>query len=390
MTDNQRNYRKGKRNITIWQQNINKSHACQHDLISSGKLIEKGINIVALQEPSINTYNNSVASRDWKSIYPSTHTKEPWKTQSLILIRDELLTDGWEQVDFPSGDVAALKIHREWGTLTIFNIYNDCKHNEMYEALMKYHREHTSDILGNIETHGMHHLLWLGDFNRHHLCWDTPENNALFTREALDQAEILIQGLAELGLEMALATGIPTHEHCITKRWSRLDQVFSTEHTVEAINRCEVLPEEQGVSTDHFPIIIEMDLAIASTRKTAVWNFKDVSWNNFQSKLAGKLAQGGIPNFIKTQGELNTICSKLTSTIQETITEIVPLAQVSPHAKRWWTKELTELRQSMLQSRRKASQTQHTPGNSHWENFKEVRCIFGRELEKAKRNHWRD
>ena len=83
----------GKRKIAIWQQNINKSRACQHNLISSGKLIEKGINVVALQEPSVNTFNNSVASRDWKSIYPSTHAKEPKKTRSLILIRDELLTD---------------------------------------------------------------------------------------------------------------------------------------------------------------------------------------------------------------------------------------------------------------------------------------------------------
>ena len=109
MKDNQKNNGQGKRRIAIWQQNINKSRACQHNLISSGKLMEKGINIVALQEPSINAFNNSVTSQDWKSIYPSTHSKEPGKTRSLILIQDELLTDGWEQVEFPSGDVTAVK-----------------------------------------------------------------------------------------------------------------------------------------------------------------------------------------------------------------------------------------------------------------------------------------
>ena len=149
----------GKRKIAIWQQNINKSRACQHDLISSGKLIEKGINVVALQELSVNTFNNSVASWDWKSIYPSTHAKEPEKTRSLILIRDELLTDEWEQVEFPSGDVTAVRIHGAWGKMTIFNIYNDCKHNKTITALMKHHREHTNEILGNVETQGTHHLL---------------------------------------------------------------------------------------------------------------------------------------------------------------------------------------------------------------------------------------
>ena len=267
MMDKPTNKGKGKRTLAIWQQNINKSRACQHDLISSGKLIEKEINIVALQEPSINTFNNTVASRDWKSIYPSTHAKEPGKTRSLILIRDDLLTDSWEQVEFPSGDVTALKIHGDWGTITIFNIYNDCKHNETITALMKFHSDHTNDILGNTETQGKYHLIWVGDFNRHHPCWDTPENNALFTRDALEQAEILIHGIAELGMEMALAAGIPTHEHCVTKRWSRLDQVFSTEHTIELINRCEALPDEQGVNTDHFPIVTKLDLTVVTCGK---------------------------------------------------------------------------------------------------------------------------
>ena len=70
--------------------------------------------------------------------------------------------------------------------------------------------------------------------------------------------------------------------------------------------------------------------------------------------------------------------------------EIVLLTQIGPHMKRWWTKELTELRQNMLQNQRRASQTRHNPENPHWESFKEARWILGRELEKAKRNHWRD
>ena len=75
MKDKPTENRKGSRQIAIWQQNTNKSRACQHDLISSGKLIEKGIDIVALQEPAINTFNKSIVSWDWKVIYPSTHAK---------------------------------------------------------------------------------------------------------------------------------------------------------------------------------------------------------------------------------------------------------------------------------------------------------------------------
>jgi hypothetical protein len=48
--------------LTIWQQNLNKSPTSQHNLISSNELTRIGIDIVALQEPAINTFNCTVAS----------------------------------------------------------------------------------------------------------------------------------------------------------------------------------------------------------------------------------------------------------------------------------------------------------------------------------------
>jgi hypothetical protein len=40
-------------NIKIWQQNVNKSRACQHNLLSNNFLASDQINIIALQEPAI-------------------------------------------------------------------------------------------------------------------------------------------------------------------------------------------------------------------------------------------------------------------------------------------------------------------------------------------------
>jgi hypothetical protein len=70
--------------LTIWQQNVNKSSTCQHDLISSARLAKRGIDIVALQEPAINAFGVTVAARDWIPIYPSTHGAAPHKTRSLF------------------------------------------------------------------------------------------------------------------------------------------------------------------------------------------------------------------------------------------------------------------------------------------------------------------
>lgn len=154
--------------LAIWQQNLNKSPNCQHALISSERLAKHNIDIIALQELSINFLNKTIATRDWVPLYPTTHVKQPKKTRSVTLIRSNLLTKSWEQLDFPSGDVTALHIKERWGTLTIFNIYNDCEHDKTLEELTQYHRQHNCNILETEATRQVHHLIWLGDFNRHH------------------------------------------------------------------------------------------------------------------------------------------------------------------------------------------------------------------------------
>jgi hypothetical protein len=61
--------------LSIWQQNINKLPVGQHSLISSGKLTDDKIDIIALKEPAINTFNQSMATKDWVTIYvtPADH-----------------------------------------------------------------------------------------------------------------------------------------------------------------------------------------------------------------------------------------------------------------------------------------------------------------------------
>ncbi len=319
--------------LAIWQQNLNKSPACQHGLLSSGRLVDRNIDIIALQEPSINFLNKTIATRDWIPIYPSTHEKQPEKTRSVTLIRGELLTESWEQLDFPSGDVTALRIREKWGTLSIFNIYNDCNHDDTLTALMNYHKVHTKVLLGSETSHQDHHLLWLGDFNRHHPYWDNPEDSRLFTKEARDAAEILLKTVADLGMDIALAKGVPTHIHNVTKKWSRLDQVFLTEHTMEAVTSCDTLPGEQGANTDHIPIVTTLDLELTKAPTLPARNFREVDWTSFHKTLKEKFAKMGIPNYNTSPSMLNNECERLTCALQETIGTQVPITNISVKSK---------------------------------------------------------
>jgi hypothetical protein len=237
--------------ITIWQQNINRSSTCQHDLISSTALARRGIDIVALQEPAINNFGTTIASREWIPVYPSTHNSDPRKTRSLLLLRSDILTDQWKQVDFPSGDITIINICGNWGDMTIYNIYNNCEKNDTIHQLETISQSHTnspSRANNNNSNTGAKPILWLGDFNRHHPHWDDPADTRLFTRSAIHNAEILITAVAELGLDLVLPPGIPTHLHNVTKKWTRLDQVFISEDHLDAIITCEALSNSPGIN----------------------------------------------------------------------------------------------------------------------------------------------
>jgi hypothetical protein len=68
-------------NLTIWQQNVNKSATCQQNLLNDRSLSKMGVNIIALQEPAINGFNFTTASRDWTVLYPSPMTNSPRKQE---------------------------------------------------------------------------------------------------------------------------------------------------------------------------------------------------------------------------------------------------------------------------------------------------------------------
>ena len=374
--------------ISIWQQNVNRSSTCQHDLISSVVLTGKGVDIVALQEPSISKFGTTVASRDWILIYPSTHGTEPHNTRSIILIRSNILTEQWKQVDYPSGDVTIMQLSGSWGELTLFNIYNDCETNDTIIQL-----ETFTQALGpssGRNTGNTKPILWLGDFNRHHPHWDNPTDTRLFTRPALDNVEILISVIAGLGLDLALPPGTPTHIHNVTKKWTRLDQVFISEDHSDVIITCDTLNNTPGINTDHLPILTVLDFNLTRTQPPPPRNFRNVDWESFEKALEAKLDKLGPPTRILLPGDVESACSQLTITIQETINDEVTTAELGIKAKKWWTKELTKLRHEANKKGRRASKYKDWPDHHSHVERKEANRNFHKTLEQTKRQHWRD
>ncbi|KAF8998137.1 hypothetical protein BDQ17DRAFT_1177413, partial [Cyathus striatus] len=115
--------------LHFYQQNVNCSLVAQHDLID---MVAKDFDIVAIQEPYIGPNQASQASRNWCPVYPDVIHNDPLtRPCSMLLVSISIPTDTWSIISLPSTDITAIKLQVEGGkTLHIFNIYNDCEHNQ--------------------------------------------------------------------------------------------------------------------------------------------------------------------------------------------------------------------------------------------------------------------
>ena len=374
--------------FSIWQQNVNKSPSCQHDIISNKRLVTKGISLIALQEPALSGSGLTIASRDWITIYPSSHADNPLKARSITLIRANINTESWNQLEFPSSDVTVTQITGHWGKITILNIYNKGESDETINLLTDYHRRN-KDALEHAPT-GEAHILWIGDFNRHHPLWDNPEDTRLFTNEATEAAEKLIEAVADAGLELTLPSGTPTHKHNVTKCWSRLDQVFLSEHSSETLISCDTLTGERGINTDHLPILTELRLEVGTTVAEPLLNFRNANWEEFKAELQKQLSNTPKPARILDQSQLNARCEELTNALQETIRAEITTVEITTKSKRWWTKELSQLRARANKLGRTAYKLRDDREHRIHKEYKEAKSKYQNTLKDTKRLHWRE
>ena len=223
-------------------------------------------------------------------------------------------------------------------------------------------------LIGNDATANAAHVVWVGDFNRHHPAWDRPEDSHLFTRELLKAAETLITATMELRLDMVLLVGIPTHHHYVTKKWFRLDQVFVTESTINTIISCKAKPNDKGLNTDHIPIVTRLDMSLGRTPEMTTNNYRNVDWEKFWETLQGKLQEFGVPNRIKDQAVLNRECEQLMIALQETTRKEVPITDVCPKLKRWLAREIRALKTYFRKLGRKVGR--HSQNTQYMQNIR--------------------
>ena len=371
------------KSIVILQINLNKSEKAHLDIINED--VSQKYDIILIQEPYTTTFNMIRTPANFRPVYPLHRLQDDDQIRSVIWVNKRLDTKDWVILDVPeSNDITAIQLKGPYGKLAIFNIYNDCTHTRNETILANFVRRH-SNILTRTENH---HMIWAGDFNRHHPLWDRDEDTHLFTRQATRDAEGLIRLLADHDMQMVLPKGVPTLQHMRSKRYSRPDNVFSTPGIEDLVIKCEVDASLRPTSTDHFPIITHVLLPQERINSPPSFNFRETDWDEFRKKLKPRLQRTPDNPVITNLEQLNTAISDLTQALQETTQEVVKCSRPRPDAKRWWNGELMKMRKELNRLRSDSYNFRAVTNHPIHRELKKKSNKYGEAIIQAKRGHW--
>ena len=370
--------------IRFWQQNLNKSLTAQLDLLN--QVDPKNTDLIFIQEPHIDFLNLTRANHHWTVIYPTTHHNTPAKTRSVTLVNKTMSKNSWRQVPLDSSDVTVMELKVNNLSIAIYNIYNACESADTLSLLQAHWQARTASSCPSNSSS----MIWLGDFNRHHPLWDAPEDHRLFTTANLDAASQLISLLENHNMEMALPAGIPTLQAFRTGNFSRPDNVFCSADILPSFIECDTWPQLRPARTDHFPVIGALDVTPERTNSTPRFNWRLADWDDFRTQLTANMRAMGPPRHVKDIDDFNMLLTMLTAAIQSAADQCVPKTKPSPFTKRWWTKELSDLRRQKKKLRAKSYCLRAQRYHPVHDQAIKITDEYAKSLETTKRKHWDD
>ena len=372
--------------FNIWQQNVAKSSTAQHDLLAMAH--PSNWDIIALQEPYIDHLGLTQANPHWTVIYPSNkNLQNQNRTRSVLLINTRIDSSQIQQINIQNSDITAAKISTNDRAIIIINIYNDINHNGNIDAIAE---EWANNENNWAPDDGSIELIIMGDFNRHHSTWESNTNNHLKSPDRL--LNPLLDLIVNMRLEMVLPRDIPTLQARGTGNWTRPDNVWRCSDSTSTIISCNVKSGRRPANTDHMPIITTIDLTYIPTSSSIRFNYKTINWEEYEERLQERLteADATLTGPINNKEQLEEATNCLFNIINETTSEIAKTIRITPHTKRWWTNELSNIRRDRNRASSQHYKWRGQPDHPSHLAYKEINKSFARAIEKAKADHWKE
>ncbi|KAJ6438998.1 hypothetical protein O9K51_08401 [Purpureocillium lavendulum] len=281
-----------------------------------------------------------------------------------------------EQVPVPSADLTAAVLRLpEWDVLVV-SVYVQGKSLEMLISATKL----LHDLLRSFRgvTGRRTDVVLAGDFNRHDLLWTGDDVSA----RRQGEAEPIIDLMNEHGLRSLLPRGTRTWQG--PDQESTIDLILATMELADEMITCVPHPTDHG--SDHRALHTTFDVALPIRVTAPKLMFKNAPWNLIRARVEQGLRE------LTWTVDVQAQTDQLMRVVLEAIDHLTPRAEPTPYAKRWWTRDLTQLRQSYAFWRNQArSQRRTTHACPNLERrAKEAAKECHDAIRRQRKAHWED
>jgi Endonuclease-reverse transcriptase len=340
--------------------------------------------VLAIQEPWIDALGKSRASQYWRIIYPANYYEEGRaRIRSVLLINTNITTDCYSALPIYHSDITGVRFRGPHSSLSLINVYNEITNNDTTGCLYLF--LNANPLLAR--PLASDHMIWLGDFNRHHPMWEEDGNSHLFESE--DAISPLLNLLYRHDMILALPKGIPTLQ-TNAGRWTHPDNVWHTNTQVDPIQRCEVIPNIRPPLADHMPIITVVDLPLPRAVSPVTLDYRGADWPTVNNALNARLLAESPAVRLRTKDEFEAKVNKIVKIIKEVLEEQLEPKKPSPYARRWWTKELSDLRTLQNKLSNKSYKFRLLPDHPSHAEHKAAIKSFKKLLTATKKHNWID
>ena len=371
--------------LHIIQWNVGKRRESQLSLLND--MGTKDTDIILLQEPSSFTPRQQedpvVATHHyWNSVIP-TQLIEGTRSQrfrSMIYINKRL---PYQQIPIESSDLTAVAIRRGTERFLCVSAYIPYQKNAeqckriLRRSLAIISRTFKKAQLKNPELQ----LILGGDFNRHDPAWGKTSDNRM------GEGEPLIQFIFEHNLWNALPHNTITFHNIGNSHQSTIDLILIPGDLRTAVQWCKT-GEDHG--SDHFTI--HTAITLQAPRLEQAHRFKsynNTDWEEVRKAVRERLTAPPVTN---SKEILDKAAWYLEETVSQVLEELAPATTPFPYEKRWWTKQLTELRTTYHQCRNKWTRAVRNQDFNEQlrANAKRTRNEYLHAIQNQKKRHWKD
>lgn len=162
--------------------------------------------------------------------------------------------------------------------------------------------------------------------------------------------------------------------------------MFITNSFLENVIQCEVLYSKQILKADHFPVVTVCEMAVTRNEEVK-GNFQEVDWERFEEELGRRLERVG-KGKIRMREEVEEQLDAVMEVLERMVEVEVPERWVVTGMKRWWSKELTEMKMRARVLGRELFRLADVEGHQVHEAFRLARNAYSQAIKDTKQKHW--